>query len=278
MSTTDIEWATHTANFWVGCDKISSECDHCYAAAFASRGMNATHKGTAKAGEWTGKINRASPKVWADARKLPAGSRVFTCSMSDFWHERVPLAWLDEALDVIESTSEVNWLVLSKRPGNIARKLRDLKRTLPANVWQGVTCGHRDNLKLVDVLRRVPATIRFLSIEPLLTPMIPGLNLDDIHWIITGGESGRGDRDCPVEWVRPIRDLCVSRDIAFFHKQWGKPKNNPLFAHLPPGMRGGPALVEALYQFDPSTKCPSNPFGVKGGALLDGKLWRQFPA
>jgi protein gp37 len=93
-----------TWNPWWGCDKIAPECDLCYAAIFAGRGLHRAHQGIASRGDWTGKITRSSPSIWQAPFKCPSGSEVFTCSMSDFWHERVPLEWLDEALDVIEQT------------------------------------------------------------------------------------------------------------------------------------------------------------------------------
>jgi len=110
MTQTKIEWTDFTWNPWWGCSEIAPECGvhgggtgFCYAAVFAGRGLHAVHAGVAVAGKWTGKITRSSPSVWSQPLKWHAG-RVFTCSMADFWHEAVPLAWLDEALDVIERT------------------------------------------------------------------------------------------------------------------------------------------------------------------------------
>jgi len=257
---TKIEWTRRpggprgqTWNPWWGCDKIAKECDHCYAAALASRRLPAGPKGTAAKGEWTGTIARNSPPVWADPLKWPAGTLVFTCSMSDFWHEDVPLAWLDEALAVIESTP-LTYQILTKRVGNIARRLAALNRRLPANVWIGATIGHPQSLPLLKPLRRIEASVRFLSVEPLLAPMVPGLDLVGIRWVIAGGESGPKARPCHPDWVRAVRDLCVTGGIAFFFKQWGKWANNP---------------VPREHDLDPD---------AKGGATLDGRLWRAFPA
>jgi protein gp37 len=173
--------------------------------------------------------------------------------MSDFWHERVPLEWLDEALDVIEATPHLTYQILTKRPGNIARKLADLKRTLPKNVWIGATIGHPKSLPLLKPLRRVKASLRFLSVEPLLAPMVPGLDLDGIGWVIAGGESGHHARPCDPDWMRAVRDLCVAHRVPLFLKQWGKWANSP----TPRGQ-----------ELDPH---------AKGGATLDGRLWREFP-
>jgi protein gp37 len=191
---TKIEWTDLTWNPWWGCRKIAPECDNCYAAtlaaSFASRGLHGVHAAVTDHGEWTGKLSRSSPSVWKAPPKWPKGSRVFTCSMSDFWHEDVPLDWLAEALDVIEATPTLTYQVLTKRPGNIARKLAALKRSLPDNVWIGATCGHINSLPVLKPLRRVEARVRFLSVEPLLTPMT-GLDLDGIGWVIAAICSSR---------------------------------------------------------------------------------------
>jgi protein gp37 len=141
--------------------------------------------------------------------------------MADFWHEAVPLEWLNEALDVIEATPLLHYLLLSKRPGNINRKLAELNRKLPANVWAGATIGHPKSLPLLKPLGRVNASIRFLSVEPLLAPMVPGLDRAGIDWVICGGESGHNPRPCNPEWVRSVRDLCIAHGTPFFFKQWG---------------------------------------------------------
>ena len=129
---TKIEWTTHTWNPWWGCEEIAPECGKhgggtglCYAALFASRNLHPIHAGTAAKAQWTGKLSRSGNKVWQAPFKW-ATARVFTRSMSDFWHEDVPLGWLDEALDVIECTPQLTYQILTKRPGNIPRKLASL--------------------------------------------------------------------------------------------------------------------------------------------------------
>jgi protein gp37 len=256
---TKIEWtrrpggpAGKTWNPWIGCDKVAPECDHCYAAVFAGRELHKPHVGTAVKGEWTGKINRNTPGVWKAPFGFAAGTLVFTCSMSDFWNERVQLEWLDEALAIIEATPHLTYQILTKRPGNIARKLADLNRRWPANAWCGVTIGHPRSLPLLKPLCRIEAPVRFLSVEPLLAPMVPGLDLTGIHWVIAGGESGHNARPCNPDWVRAVRDICVANGVPFFFKQWGDVRNNP----TPPDQE----LSDA-----------------KGGATLDGRLWQEFP-
>jgi len=218
---TKIEWTDRTWNPWWGCDKVAPECDHCYAAVFASRGLHTAHGGVAFKGERSGpgSITRGSSTAWEAPHTWPSGLRVFTCSMSDFWHERVPLDWLDEALSVIEKTPHLAYQILTKRPGNIARKLAVLDRRLSPNVWAGTTVGHLSSLAAIKPLRLADVTVRFLSVEPLLEPMVPGLDLDGIDWVIAGGESGHHARPCNPDWVRAVRDLCVERGVPFFFKQ-----------------------------------------------------------
>jgi protein gp37 len=246
-----IEWTDRTWNPWHGCDAIAPECDHCYAAVLDSRGMHKHLRGVAADGKWTGQIMTNSENVWAAPTTWKA-CKVFTCSMSDFWHESVPLSWLDRALDVIAGTPHLTYQVLTKRPGNIARKLADLRRTLPDNVWLGVTIGHSQSLPSLKPLLRIEARVRFLSCEPLLTTL-PGLDLAGIQWLIGGGESGRNARVTDPDWMRDLRDRCVASSTAFFLKQWGTWASNP---------------TPKANELDPS---------AKGGATLDGRLWRNFP-
>lgn len=267
---TEISWTDRTWNPWWGCSEIAPECGQhaptgghglCYAAVFASRGLQAQHTGIAHAGKWTGVITRSTPAVWAAPFRWPAGSLVFTCSMSDFWHEDVPLAMLDEALDVIDRTPGLTYQILSKRPGNAQRRLDALKRRLPSNVWVGATIGHERSLPLLKPLRRLEATLRFLSCEPLLTAL-PGLTLDGIGWVIAGGQSGPDSVPTDPIWVRAIRDQCVAAGVPFHFKQWGS------------------WHADALRHTDVAGRCPAPimKIGKKAaGAMLDGREWREFP-
>jgi protein gp37 len=248
-----IEWTDRTWNPWWGCDKIAPECDHCYAARFAGRGLHPQFGGVATRGDWTGAIKQTTETAWAAPLMWRKPDRVFTCSMSDFWHEDVPLPWLDRAFDVIQATPHLTNQILTKRPGNIARKLADLKRNLPSNVWLGVTIGHAKSLPLMKPLVRVDAVIRFLSCEPLLTDL-SGLNLTGVGWVIGGGESGNRSRPTDPDWMRALRDAWIERRVPFFLKQWGNWPSNP---------------TPRDQELDPT---------AKGGATLDGRLWRDFPA
>jgi protein gp37 len=261
---TKIEWTDFTWNPWWGCSEIAPECgmhaptgEHglCYAAVFASRNIHEQHRGAAQNGEWTGRFTRSGEKVWQAPFKWPVGKLVFTCSMSDFWHQDVPLNWLDEALDVIRRTPHLTYQVLSKRPGNIARKLAALRTDLPSNIWLGLTLGHQKSAPLIRPFIYLEAdNLRFLSCEPLMTEL-PQFNFEHvIHWVIGGGQSGRGDlaRTDP-DWMRKLRDNCIEDGVPFFLKQWGNWQSNP---------------TPREQELDPA---------AKGGATLDGRLWREFP-
>lgn len=265
---TKIEWCDETWNPFVGCSRIAPECERCYAATFASRGLFPNHRAAAQDGEWTGKIARGSTAMRAFPKRLAPGSRVFTSSMTDFWHEKVPLAWLDEALSIIDETPQLTYQILTKRPGNVNRKLAALNRRLPDNAWIGATIGHPQSLPLLKPLRQIQASVHFISVEPLLAPMVPGLDLDGIDWVIGGGESGNNARRCEPEWMRALRDLCVSQNVAFFFKQWGKWTNNPVF---PAAAKPDKETIARVRAMDLAPH-------AKGGATLDGRLWHQFPA
>ena len=266
-SGTRIEWTDETWNPWVGCTGIAPECGlvapgnprpkggGCYAAKQASRRLHEGHIGTAIKGQWTGVLKRNTPGVWKKPFGLPPGTKCFTCSMSDFWHEDVPLDDLTEAIDIIERTPWIIYQILTKRPAMAIRRLAVLGRRLPPNVWVGATVGHPKSLPLLKPLRRIEASIHFLSVEPLLAPMVPGLDLAGNDWVIGGGESpGRlRARPCVPDWMRALRDLCIARGVPFFLKQWGAWQNNP---------------TPRDQELDPK---------AHGGATLDGRLWREFP-
>jgi protein gp37 len=137
--------------------------------------------------------------------------------MSDLFHERMPLPFLKKVFQVMEECPKHVFQILTKRH----ERLIELAPTLywPKNVWMGVSVENQDFAHRVDYLRKVPATVRFLSCEPLLGPL--QLDLEGIHWVIVGGESGRGHRPIEAEWIRRIRGQCARSDVAFFFKQWG---------------------------------------------------------
>ena len=208
-----IEWTDSTWNPVTGCTKVSPGCKHCYAETFAER--------------WRGTAGHPYEqgfdlRLWPDRLRLPLSWKkprmIFVNSMSDLFHERVPLVFIESVFRTMEEASWHTFQVLTKR----SKRLRDLAPELkwPRNVWVGVSVETADYLWRADDLRTVPAAIRFLSIEPLLGPLGP-FNISGIDWVIAGGESGPGARPMAAAWVREIREQCGKAGVPFFFKQWG---------------------------------------------------------
>lgn len=210
MSSTNtaIEWTDKTWNPTTGCNKVSPGCKHCYAEALTKRFHNHFENGF----DFTLHHNRLEdPKRW----RKP--SRVFVNSMSDLFHERMPLDFLREVFRVMEECPKHVFQILTKRH----ERMLDLASELewPENVWMGVSVENQDCTHRVDYLRQVPAAVRFLSCEPLIGPL--NLDLEGIHWVIVGGESGPRHRPIEASWVREVREQAHTADAAFFFKQWG---------------------------------------------------------
>ncbi len=143
---------------------------------------------------------------------------IFVNSMSDIFHDDIPLDYLKQVFQVMLETPQHTYQVLTKRAENLERHADKLP--WPSNIWMGVSVENSDYTWRIDHLRRTPAAIKFLSLEPLLGPL-DRLNLTGIDWAIAGGESGPGSRAMDAEWVRSIRDQCVKAKVAFHFKQWG---------------------------------------------------------
>ncbi|MFJ8997239.1 DUF5131 family protein [Streptomyces sp. NPDC102359] len=217
-----IEWTEATWNPTTGCDRVSPGCDNCYALVLSKRlkAMGAEKYQT------DGNPVTSGPgfglALHPDSLALPyrwkAPRTVFVNSMSDLFHARVPLEFVQRVFDVMSDTPQHTYQVLTKR----GRRLRRLAGSLkwPDNVWIGVSVETEDQLSRVDDLRQVPASVRFLSCEPLLGPL-PHLDLEGIGWVIVGGESGPRHRPLDEAWVLEIRDKCESSGVPFFFKQWG---------------------------------------------------------
>ena len=241
-----IEWTDATWNPTTGCRKVSPGCDHCYAATLAKRLKamgNSRYQKDGPDGPGFGlslhwdKIDE--PLRWRGSR------RVFVNSMSDLFHRDVPDRFVAAVFTTMAACPQHEFQLLTKRTKRMARTLSDLPARLQhlPNVWLGVSIELDDYSWRADSLRRTPAAIRFLSLEPLLGPL-PSLNLARIDWVIAGGESGPGARPMSSSWARSVRDRCRAKGIPFFLKQLG--------GH--PNKRGGDK------------------------ALLDGRLWRDYPA
>lgn len=213
MAATTIEWTEATWNPVTGCTKISTGCANCYAERMAKRLKAMGQRNYANGFDVTLHPHMlALPLEWRKPRMI------FVNSMSDLFHEKVPLDFVREVFAIMSQAHWHRFQVLTKRSG----RLRELAPELewPENVWMGVTCESREYVHRIDDLRAVPSAVRFLSLEPLLSQM-PALNLEGISWVIVGGESGPGAREMRPEWVTGLRDQCVQADVAFFFKQWG---------------------------------------------------------
>lgn len=149
---------------------------------------------------------------------------IFVNSMSDLFHEDIPVDYLESVFDVMARAEQHTFQILTKRQDRLA----DLAPFLPwpANVWMGVSIENRRFVNRADALRQVPAAVRFISAEPLLGPL-EGLDLTGVDWLIAGGESGPRHRPVKIEWLRDLRDRCLQENVAFFFKQWGgvRPKS-----------------------------------------------------
>ncbi len=202
-----------TWNPVTGCSKISSGCTHCYAERMAFRLKAMGVPRYRNAFEVTLHEDLIDlPRRWKSPR------RIFVNSMSDLFHERVPLGFISRVFETMRSCTQHTFQILTKRSGRLLELSREL-RWAP-NIWMGVTVENAKYISRIRDLRKVPAYVRFLSIEPLLSPM-PRLPLNGIHWVIVGGESGPGARAMEGAWVEQVLRQCRQAAVPFFFKQWG---------------------------------------------------------
>jgi protein gp37 len=228
-----IEWTDATWNPLTGCTKISPGCKHCYAERLAARLRLMGNPRYRNGFDVTLHPDQLTlPLRWRDSK------RIFVNSMSDLFHEAVPEEFIRQVFETMVRAHWHTFQILTKR----AERLAELAPRLPwpANVWQGVSVENSQHTWRIACLQKVPAAVRFLSIEPLLGP-IEDLPLNGIGWVIVGGESGPHYRPIKRAWVRGIRDQCMAAGIPFFFKQWGgqTPKSR--------------------------------------GRLLDGRMWNEMP-
>jgi protein gp37 len=221
---TAIEWTDHTFNPWWGCTKVSPACDHCYAEAWDKR-TGGRHWGPHAERRTFGDKHWSEPLHW-DRVAAAAGiqRRVFCASMADVFDNAAPDGARDRLWQVIRDTRRLDWQLLTKRPQNIGKMLPSDWGEGYANVWLGTTVENQEEAdRRIPHLLSVAARVRFLSCEPLLGPISlrAGWHYGKLHWIIAGGESGRGARPSNPEWFRSLRDQCVSAGLAFHFKQWG---------------------------------------------------------
>lgn len=217
-----IEWTEVTWNPVTGCDRVAAGCDHCYALTLAKRlkamGAEKYQNDGNPVTSGPGFDVTIHPKALGQPLRWGSPRVVFVNSMSDLFHARVPLSFVQEIFDVMAATPQHTYQALTKRASRM-RKVAD-KLDWPSNLWMGVSVENADVVDRIDELREVPASVRFLSCEPLLGPL-EDLNLEGIDWVIAGGESGPNHRPMDPAWVVDIRDQCLAAEVAFFFKQWG---------------------------------------------------------
>lgn len=211
--TSAIEWTEATWNPVTGCDQISPGCAHCYAKTFAERwrGIPGHHY-----------EQGFDLRLWPERLEQPLRWRrpraIFVNSMSDLFHEGIPDEFVEQVFAVMVEAEHHVFQILTKRPERLVELAGDLP--WPDNVWMGVTIENRRFIQRAELLREVPAAVRFISAEPLLGPL-EGLDLTGIDWLIAGGESGHRHRRVREEWLIDLRGRCAAGGTAFFFKQWG---------------------------------------------------------
>lgn len=243
---TEISWTDSTFNPWWGCRKIAPGCDNCYAATFDHR-LGGSH--------WKSEYKTMGPDYWkrpikwnTKALKNNKRHRVFCGSMCDWADSMGPESEREKLWELIRKTPMIDWLLLTKRANRIEKCLPEDWGNGYDNVWLGVTVEDRKfGLPRIDILRKIPAKIRFLSVEPLLEDL--GLpNFDGINWIVSGGESGTGAREMKEDWLLGVQWHCKMQNVAFHFKQWGCKTNDG-----------------------------ANPNEKKGGCLLNGSEFKEWP-
>lgn len=208
-----IEWTEETWNPVTGCTKVSSGCQNCYAEKLSLRLRamgNCRYQNGFKVTLHPDKVDE--PIRWSKPRI------VFVNSMSDLFHEAIPFDFIKDVFQTMASTPRHTYQVLTKRSGRMLELASKLN--WPNNVWMGVSVEDASVLGRVDHLRNVPATVRFLSLEPLLG-LVESIDLTGIHWVIAGGESGPNARPMKAHWATSVRDKCIEGGVPFFFKQWG---------------------------------------------------------
>lgn len=213
MSTTKIEWTDKTWNPITGCTKISAGCTHCYAETMAHRLKAMGVKKYAN-----GFIPTVHEDVIDEPLKWKKPHTIFVCSMADLFHESVSFDFIDEVMETIRQTKQHRYQILTKRSERMVEYFS--KNTIPDNVWAGVTVEAVATKPRINMLRKLNASIRFLSCEPLIEDL-GELDLTGIDWVIVGGESGVKARPMKPDWVRSILKQADEQKTAFFFKQWG---------------------------------------------------------
>ncbi|SEU36429.1 protein gp37 [Burkholderia cepacia] len=331
-----IEWCDHTFNPWIGCTKVSPACDHCYAERSTPARALGIEWGTHAPRYRTAAANWQKPITWNNrpfyacrvcgwrghramiddgtpvcpnpsclpVSLLPARPRVFCASLADVFDNAVDLLWRRDLFKLIADTPNLDWLLLTKRIGNVPTMLRHIGvEQLPDNVWLGATIVNQEEAERdIPKLLAVPARVRFLSMEPLLGPVDltavsftvspgyigdalqwhhqPHCSRDErypaVDWVIVGGESGQGARPMHPDWARDLRDQCTAAGVPFLFKQWGE--------WLPVEPNGSAIRGCGVTPVrEPAFRFAANHHFTKvgkraAGRYLDGRTHDEFPA
>ena len=215
MAQSKIEWTEVTWNPATGCTKISAGCKNCYAEKMARRLMAMGQEKYKNGFELT-----LHPDTLDEPFKLKKSRVVFVSSMSDLFHEEIPVSYIQRVFQVMNNNPQHVFQVLTKRAEILYQYDLDGSLKWTHNIWMGVTVENHDVIQRIDYLRNTRARVKFLSCEPLLS-CLPDMNLQNIDWVIVGGESGYGARPMKKEWVDNIRMQCHESNTKFFFKQWG---------------------------------------------------------
>ncbi len=219
-----IEWTTHTFNPWIGCQKVSPGCDHCYAEALMDKRYHKVEWGPHGERKRTSEANWKLPLRWNKAAAAEGiRHRVFCASLADWLDNQVPREWRTDLWALIEATPHLDWLLLTKRIENYAKLAPWHAGLIPRNVWLGTTAEDQKHFdQRWGILHKLPATVRFISYEPAIGAIGDITAEDGVtapDWLICGGESGYGARDMPADWARCVKGLCEFHGTRFFMKQ-----------------------------------------------------------
>ncbi|MEM7533112.1 MAG: phage Gp37/Gp68 family protein [Chloroflexota bacterium] len=268
---TSIEWTNHTFNPWWGCMKVSQGCKHCYAESWAKR-YGHDIWGIEKNRRTFSRQHWSQPKRWHNsAIKNNERKRVFCASMADVFEDNPYVDSEREKLwQVIDDTEMLDWLLLTKRPQNMTSFVPWTSKW-PNNVWAMTSVEDQEQAdERIPLLLDVPAKIRGLSVEPLLGPLDLQPWLNNLHWVIVGGESGGGSRPMHPDWVRSLRDQCQEHNVSFFFKQWGNwiPSEDDVKAKK----------VQFTPGKDGSQDCLMRRVSKKmAGRIIDNQQWDEVP-
>ena len=265
-----IEWTHHTFNPWWGCTKVSAACANCYAEAWAHRvGQDVWGQGAQR--RFFTERHWHEPIAWdREARALGSRRRVFCASMADVFEDRKELdPWRERLWPVIEQTTSLDWLLLTKRPENVVG-MSPWMDNWPPNVWLGTTVEQQSLVHVrIQPLLENEAAVHFLSCEPLLGHLDLAPYLDRLSWVIVGGESGGKARPLDPLWARALRDQCNAAGVAFHFKQWG--------AWYPVDGSGGETTRSSTRLTVRSGHVMERTSKKAAGRTLDGRTWDETP-